>query len=170
MPDVVFLFRMGGHGGRHPVLATDRRQQTRMDCGGTPGPGWRRSGVPGIAAALLEPARLCPRCLCRQSQVDEPRAGWQRNAARLLEGTASWAVWEDVPGVHVRFGRNHAATRSLRHSQKSSKRPLSFEQRRAMMAFAPLTVQCIPARLRRVPITTLHLASRTPVEVQNPCA
>src|SRR5674476_1214023 len=37
-----------------------------------------------------------------------------------------------------------------------------------MMAFAPLTVQCMPARLRRAPITTLHPASRTPVRCTNP--
>jgi hypothetical protein len=73
--------------------------------------------------------------------------------------------------VHVGFeGWNHAAARSERRSQKSSKRPLSLLQRRAMMAFAPLTVQCMPARLRRVPITTLHPASRTPVEVHKPRA
>ncbi len=38
--------------------------------------------------------------------------------------------------------------------------PLSFEQWRVMMAFAPLTVQCMPDRLRRVPISPLciHLA------------
>jgi len=29
-------------------------------------------------------------------------------------------------------------------------------QRRAMMVFAPFTVQCMPARLSRVPITTLQ--------------
>jgi hypothetical protein len=42
-------------------------------------------------------------------------------------------------------------------------------QRRAMMALAPFTVQCMPARLSRVPITTLQPASTTPVEVQKPC-
>ena len=33
------------------------------------------------------------------------------------------------------------------------------------MALAPFTVQCMPARLSRVPITTLQPASTTPVEV-----
>ena len=37
------------------------------------------------------------------------------------------------------------------------------------MALAPFTVQCIPARFNRVPITTLHPASTTPVEVHKPC-
>ena len=39
-----------------------------------------------------------------------------------------------------------------------------------MIALAPETVQCIPARLHRVPITTLQPASTTPVEVQSPAA
>src|ERR1035438_9700158 len=52
-----------------------------------------------------------------------------------------------------------------RRSQKSSKRPLSLEQRRAMMLLAPETLQCMPDRLSRVPINTLQPASRTPVEV-----
>jgi hypothetical protein len=38
-----------------------------------------------------------------------------------------------------------------------------------MMVFAPFTVQCMPARLSRVPITTLQPASTTPVEVHKPC-
>lgn len=37
------------------------------------------------------------------------------------------------------------------------------------MALAPLTVQCMPARLSRVPITNLQADSTTPVEVQKPC-
>ena len=37
-----------------------------------------------------------------------------------------------------------------------------------MMASAPATVQCMPARLRRVPTATLQPASTTPVEVQKP--
>ena len=65
---------------------------------------------------------------------------------------------------------DHAATLCEYRSQKSSKRPLSFEQRKAMMAFAPFTVQCIPARLSLVPTTTLQPASTTPVAVHNPCS
>ena len=57
-----------------------------------------------------------------------------------------------------------------RRSQKSSKRPLSLQQRRAMIASAPATVQCIPARLQRVPMATLQPASTTPVEVHSPLA
>ena len=38
------------------------------------------------------------------------------------------------------------------------------------MALAPLSVQCMPARFRRVPMETLHPASTTPDEVQSPCA
>ena len=38
------------------------------------------------------------------------------------------------------------------------------------MASAPATVQCMPARLHRVPIATLQPASTTPVEVHSPAA
>lgn len=75
-------------------------------------------------------------------------------------------------GGYVRFGGlSHAAAgfRSERRSQKSWKRPLSLLQRRAMTAFAPLTVQCMPDRLSRVPTTNLQPDSTTPVEVQKPC-
>jgi len=37
------------------------------------------------------------------------------------------------------------------------------------MALAPLIVQCIPARFRRVPIETLHPASTTPPPEPSPC-
>jgi hypothetical protein len=37
------------------------------------------------------------------------------------------------------------------------------------MAFAPFTVQCMPARLSQVLSTTLQPASTTPLEVHNPC-
>jgi energy-coupling factor transporter ATP-binding protein EcfA2 len=72
-------------------------------------------------------------------------------------------------GARQIWGRTHAAIGSDLRSQKSSKRPLSLEQRRAMMAFAPKTVQCMPARLSLVPMTTWQPASTTPVEVQRPC-
>src|SRR6266849_3949968 len=87
----------------------------------------------------------------------------------MAEGFAEfgWREW----GAHQIWGKSHAATcfRSERRSQKSSKRPLSLLQRRAMMALAPFTVQCMPARLSRVPITSLQPASTTPVEVQKHC-
>ena len=51
-----------------------------------------------------------------------------------------------------------------RRSQKSSKRPLRMQQRRAMMALAPATVQRMPARLNRAPIC-LQPASTTPEEM-----
>ena len=59
---------------------------------------------------------------------------------------------------------------AARRTQKSSKRPLSLYERRAMMALAPSTVQCIPGRLRRVPIATLQPASTTPEPTHSPCA
>jgi hypothetical protein len=75
-----------------------------------------------------------------------------------------------IPGVHDKKVMSHAALGSDLRSQKSWKRPLSFEQRSAMMALEPGTVQCIPVRLRRVPMATLHPASTTPVEVHQPWA
>ena len=54
-----------------------------------------------------------------------------------------------------------------RRSQKSSKRPLRMQQRRAMMALAPATVQRMPARLSRAPIC-LHPTSTTPDEMHRP--
>ena len=56
----------------------------------------------------------------------------------------------------------HQAALPARRSQKSSKRPLSLQHRRAMMALAPATVQCMPARLSRAPMASLHPASTTP--------
>ena len=58
---------------------------------------------------------------------------------------------------------------AARCSQKSSKRPLRMQQRRAMMALAPATVQRMPARLSRSPIC-LHPASTTPDEMHRPLA
>ena len=63
---------------------------------------------------------------------------------------------------------SHAA--AFRRSQKPSKRPLRMQQRRARMALAPLTDQCIPARLRRAPMACLQPASTTPVATHRPLA
>ncbi len=70
----------------------------------------------------------------------------------------------------VSRSESQPARASARRSQKSSNRPLSLQHRRAMIASAPATVQCIPARLSRVPMATLQPASTTPVEVQSPWA
>ncbi len=43
----------------------------------------------------------------------------------------------------------------------------SLHALRAMMAFTPPTVQCIPARLSRVATTSLQPASTTPLEVHS---
>ena len=44
------------------------------------------------------------------------------------------------------------------------------QQRRARMASAPVTDQCIPVRLRRAPMACLHPASTTPVATHRPLA
>lgn len=56
-----------------------------------------------------------------------------------------------------------------RYSQKSSQRPLRIQQRRAMILFAPRTVQCMPDCLRRWPITVRQPASTTPEPTNRPC-
>src|SRR3989304_8975739 len=62
-------------------------------------------------------------------------------------------------------GDFHAAARC---SQKSSQRLLRILQRRAIMLFAPLTVQCIPDCFSRCPITVRHPASKTPEPTKRP--
>jgi len=77
----------------------------------------------------------------------------------------------ELDRVHVTIVRqSQAAIRAAddRRSQKSSKRPLSLQQRRAIIASAPATVQCIPDRLQRVPTASLQPASTTPVETHRP--
>jgi hypothetical protein len=59
-----------------------------------------------------------------------------------------------------------AALRSDLRSQKSSKRPLNLQQRSAVMALEPRTVQLDPARLRRVPMATSHPACTSPVQIE----
>ena len=56
------------------------------------------------------------------------------------------------------------ARRFLKFSQRQLRRA-QRAQRRAMMAFAPRTVRCMPARLNRVPPATLQPASTTPLDV-----
>ena len=73
-------------------------------------------------------------------------------------------------GARHQSGCSHAALLWARRSQKSSKQPLRRQHRRAMMALAPRRVQCIPARLSRVPTVTLQPASTTPEEVHKPWA
>src|SRR5207247_2235386 len=59
----------------------------------------------------------------------------------------------------TKAGMDYPADRA---SQNSSHRPLSSEQRSAMMALAPRTVQRIPDCLRRRPMMVLQPASITP--------
>src|SRR3990172_8297021 len=71
-----------------------------------------------------------------------------------------------VKGVRQIYeGDFHAAARC---SQKSSQRLLRILQRRAIILFAPLTVQCIPDCFRRCPTTVRHPASRTPEPTKSP--
>src|SRR5882724_7457632 len=64
-------------------------------------------------------------------------------------------------------GRDKSGGYEVREAQKSSKRPDRIQQRRAMMALAPRTDQCIPDCLRRSPITVRQPASTTPEPTKN---
>ena len=55
-----------------------------------------------------------------------------------------------------------------RDSQNSSQRLLIWQQRSAIMALAPLTVQCIPDSFSRWPMTVLYPASTTPDPTNKP--
>ena len=52
--------------------------------------------------------------------------------------------------------------------QMASQVLLASRQRRAMMASAPLTVQCMPDCLSLWPMTVLQLASTTPEPTKRP--
>src|ERR1035437_5338382 len=73
-------------------------------------------------------------------------------------------LWQWVCDIKVK----DQATRAS--SKKSSKRPLRRQQRKAMMALAPRTVQNIPERFRRDPMTDLQPASITPEPTKSPMA
>ena len=65
----------------------------------------------------------------------------------------------------VMLNRVHEIKRGgyeVRAAQKSSKRPERMQQRRARMALAPRTDQCMPDCLRRSPTTVRQPASMTP--------
>jgi hypothetical protein len=66
--------------------------------------------------------------------------------------------------VHDQKVVSHVAFRADRRAQKSSNLPRDLQQRRAMMALAPRTVQCMSPRFRRVTTMSLHPASTTTVE------
>src|SRR5947208_6670858 len=57
---------------------------------------------------------------------------------------------------------------AARCSQNSSQRPLSWEQRRAIIALAWLTVQRIPDCFSRCPMIVLQPASTTPEPTKRP--
>ncbi len=124
------------------------------------------------------PVRRLPAVLREMTGIELTQSAITQDALKQAEGGVGNAYRQlraqvcQAPVVYRVHGgklRGQAAIGSFRRSQKSSKRPLSRQHRRAMMALAPVRVQCIPARLRRVPIATLQPASRTPDEVQSPC-
>ena len=67
-----------------------------------------------------------------------------------------------------RDGRREPVQALALHSQKSSHRAERRAQRRARIALAPLTVQCIPARLSRTHAVVLQPASTTPDPMDRP--
>jgi putative transposase len=82
-----------------------------------------------------------------------------------------WALdrrMEDDLTLGVRHRSGAQAARSV--SQYSSKRPLSWQHRKARMALAPRTVQNMPDCLQREPMTVLQPASITPEPTNRCCA
>ena len=81
-----------------------------------------------------------------------------RNPGRDDQHQLRQALEDDAP----------QAAFAARRSQKSSKRPLSRQQRRAMMALAPATVQRMPARLSRAPDLLASGLGRRPKRCTGP--
>ena len=94
---------------------------------------------------------------------------WCRLSSMHGESWLRWWTKRSGIGCTTSLLDERQAAFAARRSQKSSKRPLRMQQRRAMMALAPATVQRMPARLSRAPIC-LHPASTTPDETHRPLA
>ena len=71
-------------------------------------------------------------------------------------------------GARQNFGINHHLT--FFRYEKSSKRRLRTQYRRARIALAPGALQCIPERFSLAPMAFLQLASTTPLDTHRPCA
>ena len=132
-----------------PAVWTSRRCAATARSGPATGPGCRPSAA--------TPAPAASAGLRRGHPVRATRRGTFRYYGGLVER---------VPCTTSLLDERQAAF-AARRSQKSSKRPLRMQQRRAMMALAPATVQRMPARLSRAPIC-LHPASTTPDETHRP--
>jgi hypothetical protein len=70
----------------------------------------------------------------REKGFKSQRECWLHDRERLMKAQRRS---QRRSGARQFWGRRHAAARFWRRSRKSSSRPLSFEHRRVMMAFAP---------------------------------
>jgi XapX domain-containing protein len=88
-------------------------------------------------------------------------AGSEAPTERVRVDTQEWAKVRRAGVYEIKVGATGC------EAQKSSNRPERMQQRRAMMALAPLTDQRIPDCLRRSPITVRQPASTTPEPTKN---
>src|SRR5438046_1537945 len=98
--------------------------------------------------------------------LDDQQEEWSPGIPRTpVDGQQGGAV-----GVCAKFiGEKPAGYQpAARCSQNSSQRPLSWEQRRAIIALAWLTVQRIPDCFSRCPMIVLQPASTTPEPTKRP--
>src|SRR5439155_689785 len=106
-------------------------------------------------------ARLNQRDPCRGLHRMEP--GARKEIIHAMPGYPGYRVCAKFIGEKP-AGYQPAA----RCSQNSSQRPMSWEQRRAIIALAWLTVQRIPDCLSRCPMIVLQPASTTPEPTKRP--
>jgi hypothetical protein len=109
-----------------------------------------------------------PRHVCDKASPTKVRTfRWPGNGhARFLDALDTpWMRRVCVKFVGGEPTGNHPTDRC---SQNSSQRPLSWEQRRAIIALAWLTVQRIPDCFSRCPMIVLQPASTTPEPTKRP--
>ena len=118
------------------------------------------------------PAKVAANAAFRNARENSDDANARIEHDKVLARIVTGMVKDDAElfkGCTTSLLDERQAAFAARRSQKSSKRPLRMQQRRAMMALAPATVQRMPARLSRAPIC-LHPASTTPDETHRPLA
>ena len=126
--------------------------------------------------------RIGQKFLVGSHGISVPLRSWNF-LARIFNYAAGWHRVHFIPSTLILFGSHRKqdaisgrATNlwvEIQHiarpSQNSSQRPLSCKHLRAIMALAPLTVQCMPDSFSRWAITVLQPASTTPDPTNKPC-
>jgi hypothetical protein len=153
------VWRLSGHSTTRAAVLIG------MPCCVTPWPLWNNSRPSVPNSENIPPPRpphtripgsLHPEKLGPSGSVQH---GARERPQKPLSTPNLWVCDKFVGGTHW-F--------AARFSQNSSQRPLSSQQRRAMIALAPRTVHCMPDCLRRSPIRILQPASTTPDPTKKP--